>query len=48
VSNDTNGTEEDVLWEEDHEEYLLLVMSVYSDDLTQWYVCNFLLQKLYD
>jgi hypothetical protein len=36
VSNNTNGTEDDVLWEEDHEEYLLLVMSVDSDDLTQW------------
>jgi hypothetical protein len=40
-----NGTEDDVLWEEDHEENSSSSdESVDSDYLTQWCVCNFLLQ----
>jgi hypothetical protein len=44
VSNDMNGTEDDVLWEEDHEENSSSDESVDSEKLTQWCVCNFLLQ----
>jgi hypothetical protein len=40
-----NGTEDDDLLEEDHEENPSSSdESVYSDQLNQWRVCNFLLQ----
>jgi hypothetical protein len=44
VSNDMNGTEDDVLWEEDHEEKTLVLVMKVLKVLTQWCVCNFLLQ----
>jgi hypothetical protein len=45
VSNDMNGTQDDVIWEEDHEENSSCSdESDHSDKFTQWCIYKFLLQ----
>ena len=41
VSKNTNGTDDDVLQDEDHEQNSSSDESVDSDRLNKWRVCNF-------